>query len=183
MRASIRSIHNSPGRKRSPSVVTRFSRLADEGHRTLSRTFNQSDRCRKAGLSCRALPTATSTFMDGSLGLHAGRSERSRSVAEIQKRVKAYADAHPEEPWIQGRAGPIRRSGLRHCPTRRFSMKSFPTVPSIWWHSTVTPSWANSKALAMAGITRNTPDPAEWQDRARRKRRGHRRARRKPPEI
>src|ERR1700674_5541670 len=41
-------------------------------------------------------------FMDGSLGLTRVDLNGATTVAEIQKRVKAYADAHPKEPWIQG---------------------------------------------------------------------------------
>src|SRR5882762_1324016 len=41
-------------------------------------------------------------FMDGSLGLTRVDLNGATNVAEIQKRVKAYADAHPKEPWIQG---------------------------------------------------------------------------------
>src|SRR5258708_31746317 len=41
-------------------------------------------------------------FMDGSLGLTRVDLNGATTIAEIQKRVKAYADAHPKEPWIQG---------------------------------------------------------------------------------
>src|SRR5262244_1210103 len=41
-------------------------------------------------------------FMDGSLGLTRVDLNGADSVAEIQKRVKAYADSHPDAPWIQG---------------------------------------------------------------------------------
>ena len=43
--------------------------------------------------------------MDGSLGLTRVDLNGATTVAEIQKRVKAYADAHPAQPndvWIQG---------------------------------------------------------------------------------
>ena len=38
-------------------------------------------------------------------------------------------------------------------------MKWFPTARYIWCAFDGHSSWANSKALAMAGITRETPDP------------------------
>src|SRR5258707_14504822 len=44
-------------------------------------------------------------FMDGSLGLTRVDLNGATTVAEIQKRVKAYADTHPARPndaWIQG---------------------------------------------------------------------------------
>jgi len=41
-------------------------------------------------------------FMQGSLGLTRVDLNGVVTVAEIQKRVKAYADTHPKEPWILG---------------------------------------------------------------------------------
>src|SRR5882757_4303395 len=41
-------------------------------------------------------------FMDGSLGLTRVDLNESGTVDEIKKRVKAYADLHRHEPWIQG---------------------------------------------------------------------------------
>ena len=41
-------------------------------------------------------------FMDGSLGLTQVILNGATTVAEIQKRVKEYAAAHPNETWITG---------------------------------------------------------------------------------
>jgi predicted amidohydrolase YtcJ len=41
-------------------------------------------------------------FKDGSLGLVEVDLNGASSVAEIQRRVKAYAASHPKEPWITG---------------------------------------------------------------------------------
>ena len=41
-------------------------------------------------------------FMDGSLGLDRVDLNGADSVVEMQKRVKAYADAHPDQSWILG---------------------------------------------------------------------------------
>jgi cytosine/adenosine deaminase-related metal-dependent hydrolase len=56
-------------------------------------------------------------FMEGSLGLTQVDLNGSKSVAEIQKRVKAYADAHPEEKWILGNHCSILE-GIAKCGTR-----------------------------------------------------------------
>jgi predicted amidohydrolase YtcJ len=79
---------------------------------------------------------------------------------EYLRRIAVYAAAHPDHEWITG-------SG--------WSMESFPGgVPSAELLDRVVPdrpvyltnrdhhgAWVNSVALARAGITRDTPDPAD----------------------
>ena len=99
-------------------------------------------------------------FMDGSLGLTRVDLNDSGSVTEIQKRVKAYADSHPHEPWIQGMGWTyptFKPSGL---PDKKILDEVVPDRPVYLVAFDGHSSWANSKALAMAGIDRNTPDPA-----------------------
>jgi predicted amidohydrolase YtcJ len=99
-------------------------------------------------------------FMDGSLGLTRVDLNDSGSVAEIQRRVKAYADSHPQEPWIQGMGWTyptFKPSGL---PDKKILDEVVPDRPVYLVAFDGHSSWANSKALAMAGIDRNTPDPA-----------------------
>ena len=62
-------------------------------------------------------------FMDGSLGLTRVDLNGAGTVAEIQKRVKAYADSHPKEPWIQGMGWTIQPSSRVDYPTRKFWMR------------------------------------------------------------
>ena len=98
-------------------------------------------------------------FMDGSLGLTRVDLNGAGTVPEIQKRVKAYADSHPQEPWIQGMgwAYPtFKPSGLPDKKILDDIVSDRPIyLVAFDGHS----SWANSKALAMAGINRGTPDP------------------------
>jgi len=98
-------------------------------------------------------------FMDGSLGLTRVDLNGAGTVPEIQKRVKAYADSHPQEPWIQGMgwAYPtFKPSGLPDKKILDDVVSDRPIyLVAFDGHS----SWANSKALAMAGIDRGTPDP------------------------
>lgn len=99
-------------------------------------------------------------FMEGSLGLTQVNLNGASSVGEIQKRVKAYADSHPTEPWIEGMGWTyptFKPSGLPDKKILDEVVSDRPVFLSAFdGHS----SWANSKALAMAGIDRNTPDPA-----------------------
>jgi len=98
-------------------------------------------------------------FMDGALGLTRVDLNDASSIQEIQKRVKAYADAHPNEPWIQGMGWTyptFKPSGL---PDKKTLDDVVPDRPVFLQAFDGHSSWANSKALAMAGIDRNTPDP------------------------
>ena len=82
----------------------------------------------------------------------------STSQEEIFRRIRNYAADHPEEPWIIGggwdlplfpQANPRKEDLDRLLPDRPACLSSAD------WHS----SWVNSRALALAGITKDTPDP------------------------
>ena len=80
------------------------------------------------------------------------------TVAEIQDRIRAHAAAHPEHPWVLGRGWLTRRSRAR-CRRPRSSTRVVPDQPA--WMSCFDghTSWANTAAMQLAGITRDTPDP------------------------
>lgn len=99
-------------------------------------------------------------FMDGSLGLTQVDLNGTTTVAEIQKRVKAYADAHPSEPWILGMGWTYPTFGPSALPDKKILDEVVPDRPVYLVAFDGHSSWANSKALAMAGIDRNTADPA-----------------------
>jgi hypothetical protein len=98
-------------------------------------------------------------FMDGSLSLTQVDLNDSKTVEEIQKRVKAYADAHPNEPWIQGMGWTYPTFGASALPNKKILDDVVPDRPVYLVAFDGHSSWANSKALAMAGIDRNTADP------------------------
>jgi predicted amidohydrolase YtcJ len=98
-------------------------------------------------------------FMEGSLGLtHVGLNGAT-SVAEIQKRVKEYAAAHPNVPWITGMGWVYPTFGPTGMPNKKILDDVVADRPIFLRAYDGHSSWANSKALEMAGITRNTPDP------------------------
>ena len=98
-------------------------------------------------------------FMDGALGLTRVDLNAAGTVAEIQKRVKAYADAHPNESWIQGMGWTYPTFAPSGLPNKKTLDEVVPDRPVYLVAFDGHSSWANSKALAMAGIDRNTPDP------------------------
>src|SRR6202011_2343600 len=82
-----------------------------------------------------------------------------KSVAEIQKRVKEYAVAHPKAEWIEGMGWLYSTFGAVALPDKKFLDQVVPDRPVYLQAYDGHSSWANSKALALAGITRETPDP------------------------
>jgi len=98
-------------------------------------------------------------FMDGSLGLTQVILNGATTVAEIQKRVKEYAAAHPKETWITGMGWTYPTFAPSALPEKKFLDEVVSDRPVYLVAFDGHSSWANSKALAMAGIKRDTPDP------------------------
>ena len=102
-------------------------------------------------------------FMEGSLGLTQVNLNGTNTVAEIQERVKTYASAHPKETWILGMGWNYPVFGPSALPNKKTLDDIVPDRPVYLDAYDGHSSWANSKALAMAGIDRNTPDPPNGQ--------------------
>lgn len=94
-------------------------------------------------------------FLSGSLGLTRVDLTGATSVAEMLARIKAFASQNPSLPWITGRGWEYTYfpGGM---PTKSFIdgiVSDRPVFLSAYdGHS----GWANSKALELAGIDRNT---------------------------
>ncbi|HEY8171012.1 MAG TPA: amidohydrolase [Candidatus Limnocylindria bacterium] len=74
--------------------------------------------------------------------------------------VAAFANAHPDREWVAG-AGwslPAFRGGE---PDRRLLDAIVPDRPVFLYSEDGHVAWANSRALAAAGVNRATPDPAD----------------------
>jgi len=102
-------------------------------------------------------------FMEGSVNLTRVDLNGATTVAEIQKRVKAYADAHPHELWIRGMGWTYPIFAPSGLPDKKILDEVVPDRPVYLEAFDGHSKWANSKALAMAGIDRNTPDPPNGQ--------------------
>ncbi len=98
-------------------------------------------------------------FMEGSLGLTHVILNGSKSVAEVQQRVKDYAASHPKQEWIAGMGWAYSIFGAAALPDKKFLDEVVPDRPVFLEAYDGHSSWANSKGLALAGITRETPDP------------------------
>ncbi len=98
-------------------------------------------------------------FMQGSLGLQHVDLNGTESVAEIQERVRTYAAAHPKELWILGMGWQYPIFGPSALPHKRLLDEIEPNRPILLDAYDGHTTWANSKALALAGITKDTPNP------------------------
>ncbi|MDE2435462.1 MAG: amidohydrolase [Sphingomonadales bacterium] len=82
-----------------------------------------------------------------------------RSLAEAQARIAAYAAAHPDRPWILGRGWNQEQWKLGRMPTAA-ELDAVVSDRPVWLmrvdgHA----GWANGKALAQAGVSALTKDP------------------------
>ncbi|WP_435208881.1 amidohydrolase [Streptomyces sp. bgisy034] len=83
-----------------------------------------------------------------------------RTADETLAAVRAYADAHPEREWING-GGWSMEAFEGGTPTRELLDSVVPDRPVYLPNRDHHGAWVNSRALALAGITRDTPDPAD----------------------
>ncbi|WP_168625680.1 amidohydrolase [Cryobacterium sp. BB307] len=80
------------------------------------------------------------------------------SIAEIVEEVRHYADAHPDREWIIGASydGSLSPGGLFDARWLDEAVPDRPVILRAWDYHTV---WVNSRALELAGIDANTPEP------------------------
>ncbi|MDH3521726.1 MAG: amidohydrolase [Myxococcales bacterium] len=83
-----------------------------------------------------------------------------RSAEAYGQAVADYAAAHPDEAWIRG--GGWQMSAFPGAiPDRRLLDAIVPDRPVYLRSTDGHSAWVNSKALEIAGITRETPDPKD----------------------
>ena len=98
-------------------------------------------------------------FLDGALSLQRVHLDDAKDIPEIQQRVKAYADAHSDLPWVRGRGWTYPAVGPTNLPNKKDLDTIIPDRPVYLEAFDGHTWWANSKALQLAGITRDTPNP------------------------
>lgn len=74
--------------------------------------------------------------------------------------IGRYAAAHPDVPWITG-GGWSLEAFPGGMPTREFLDALVPDRPVFLVNRDHHGGWANSRALALAGLTARTPDPSD----------------------
>ncbi|MGV9245638.1 amidohydrolase [Streptomyces sp. NPDC003710] len=85
---------------------------------------------------------------------------RARTAEDTLAAVRAYAEAHPDREWITG-GGWSLEAFEGGTPTRQLLDAVVPDRPVHLVNRDHHGAWVNSRALELAGITRDTPDPAD----------------------
>lgn len=98
-------------------------------------------------------------FMSGSISLTQVVLDDAKTVAEYQKRVKDFAAAHPDAPWILGRGWTYPAFGAAAIPDKKYLDEIVSDRPVFLEGFDGHTYWANSKALEMAHIAKDTPNP------------------------
>lgn len=91
-------------------------------------------------------------FLDGSLSLSQVALDSARSLPEMLDRIRAYAVAHPDEPWILGRGWIYAYVDGGRLPTRQDLDSVVPSRPVYLEAYDGHTAWVNTKALEIAGI-------------------------------
>lgn len=81
------------------------------------------------------------------------------SVAEVEGIVRAYAKAHTGVLWVKGNGWQLPVFPNAN-PQKAMLDQLVPDRPALLYAADGHSAWVNSKALALAGITRETKDPA-----------------------
>jgi predicted amidohydrolase YtcJ len=99
-------------------------------------------------------------FVSGSSNLAVIDLAGAKTVEEVQARIRTYAQANPQAAWIEGRGWmyPVFPGNMPH---KKFLDEIVPDRPAYMRCADGHSSWVNSRALALAGITRATKDPED----------------------
>jgi predicted amidohydrolase YtcJ len=100
-------------------------------------------------------------FLEGSLTLDKPDLNGARSILDVQHKLKVYATAHPGDGWIFGQGWTYDIFGKSGLPDKQNLDKLFPSRPVYLESYDGHTAWVNSKALSIAGIKRQTPNPAD----------------------
>jgi hypothetical protein len=100
-------------------------------------------------------------FLDGSFSLDQLNLDDAYMAVEIQRRLREFAGSHPDRAWLLARGwlyDAFKPSGL---PTKQILDEIVPDRPVVLECYDGHSVWVNSKALALAGISNDTPDPQQ----------------------
>lgn len=97
-------------------------------------------------------------FVSGSGNLAKVDLAGTRTVEEVQARIRQFAQEHPQAAWVQGR-GWMYAAFPGNMPHKKYLDEVVADRPAIMTCADGHTSWVNSRALSLAGIDRRTPNP------------------------
>jgi predicted amidohydrolase YtcJ len=131
--------------------------IVERGERAPRGDFRENGRGRTV---IPGLIDAHAHVMGLGLGLLTVDLSDTRTLAEAQAKIAAYAAANPERPWIVGRGWNQEVWGLGRFPTAAELDAAVADRP-VWLERVDGHAgWANTAALTVAGVTAATADPA-----------------------
>jgi hypothetical protein len=98
-------------------------------------------------------------FLDGSFALERINLEDVQDRDEAVRRLKQYADAHPKDAWVLGRGWSYPMFPPSGLPDKKYLDAVILDRPVYLEGFDGHTWWANSKALELAHITKETPNP------------------------
>jgi predicted amidohydrolase YtcJ len=150
--------------------LQRFTALAFDDHGKVIAVGDEKSVAARAP-KARRIDAQGKTLLPGLIDAHGhvfGLGEIATSVELFTppnleaalKAVDSFAKAHPANPWVFGRGWNQEIWKLGRFPTAAELDTVVSDRPALMERVDGHAIWANSKALALAGITRDTPDPA-----------------------
>jgi predicted amidohydrolase YtcJ len=99
-------------------------------------------------------------FIAGGLGLDTIDLLGAGTTDEMQARIRVWAEANPDRPWVVGRGWDAETFGTPG-PTRQLLDAAVADRPAFLLSYDGRAAWLNTKALRVAGITRRSPNPPD----------------------
>ena len=96
--------------------------------------------------------------LSGGLELGECNLYTARTASEVEGAIRAYASQHPDLTWVRGNGWQLPVFPGAN-PRRERLDRLVPDRPAFFYAADGHSAWVNSRALELAGITRDTPDP------------------------
>lgn len=146
------------------SILVRDGRIVAFGAEADLRAQAQGEVTRVdagGGLVVPGLHDAHTHVLGGALGAREADLEPASTIDEALELVRRWAEEHPDAPWVLGRGWSYNLTPKGEFPTRHLLDRVVPDRPVLLEAYDGHSSWANTKALELAGVTADTPDPAD----------------------
>ena len=112
----------------------------------------------KGGAVLPGFADSHANLVDGGVGLERVDLRGAATLDEVQQRIRVWADAHPDAPWILG-SGWQTDAFPGGAPTRQQLDAVVGDRPAQILGEDGRSSWVNTRALRLGGITKKTAAP------------------------